>query len=431
MNSDKTGRCNFISTLMISIWLLSLTAAVVIIHVQFHSWSGICGQSKRSYEDDKLHLTTEELLKHFVDLFKDGSDAIGRVRRFESPLLNVSSSNVVNLIGHLIKQSLTTECRSNHSVCKGNQGDQGQSGEPGYNGEKGENGEQGEKGMQGERGVAGIQGSRGEQGVKGMKGDEGPRGVKGGTGMKGDHGMRGEKGYVGEQGLKGDEGGLGLQGLNGDKGMKGDQGMKGEKENVGDQGPMGEKGDMGITGLKGEEGVKGDQGMRGDKGDVGELGPKGSLGIPGLKGDRGDQGLCGQKVENGSNCVCEMKLPRECSNYTILEEPWRKVSSTNIGSVFECDRWTPAGWKRFADSIGGQMPNSCPSIFSCGTNAPGWFNGTYPKVTGQRSTGLICFNWTEKCCRWQVPVEVVNCSSYYVYNLPRAPLCSLAYCSDA
>ena len=125
-------------------------------------------------------------------------------------------------------------------------------------------------------------------------------------------------------------------------------------------------------------------------------------------------------------------LPFECSNYDVLDQQWRKVSLANDGSENKCDlTLTSAEWKRFADNIGGKMPEFCPEPqFTCGTDGPGWLNGTHPAV-GKKTSRHVCFKFSERCCWLKLSVDVTNCVLYYVYNLPKPPTCSSAYCGNA
>ena len=76
------------------------------------------------------------------------------------------------------------------------------------------------------------------------------------------------------------------------------------------------------------------------------------------------------------------------------------------------------------------MPEKCVSSSSCGTHAPGWFNGSHPIVPGEVSSGQVCFNWIGSCCQWSTSVRVKNCDWFYIYELPKTPLCDLQYCGD-
>lgn len=381
MNSDKPGHLRIVSTLF-SVWLLGVTAAVILAYLQSLKCSDCKPCSLETHgcrPQQQTNSSTDELLNNLMKYLKehldDGSDV--RVRRALAPAS--STTLLFRLLDSLIQDSLHNVCRSSDKVClpgpEGEKGEQGQPGWPGYKGEKGS------PGVPGGQGKAGKIGPRGVQGVKGIKGEMGEGGKKGDTGIKGE------------------------------RGFKGDNGIAGEK------GSIGEKGDMGSTGFKGEKGVKGTRGLHGLKGNVG------SHGVKGQKGEKGVQFQLPSSL-----------LPRQCSNHGVLNETWRKVSLAHNGH--NCDRYgrgkfTP-GWKRFSESIGGRMPESCPdSPYRCGANRPGWLNGTHPTVVGQRTSMKVCFYYRSNCCHWQVNVQVTNCGLYYVYNLPNSPTCSSTYCGSA
>ena len=63
------------------------------------------------------------------------------------------------------------------------------------------------------------------------------------------------------------------------------------------------------------------------------------------------------------------------------------------------------------------MATSCPPLYRCNTNAPGWLNGGHPSVADGQVTRQVCFNWSGLCCHGTVNVQVRNCGSYYVYYL--------------
>lgn len=76
------------------------------------------------------------------------------------------------------------------------------------------------------------------------------------------------------------------------------------------------------------------------------------------------------------------------------------------------------------------MPQKCVNPYSCGTHAPGWFEGSLPSVPGEISSGKACFNWIGNCCYRSTSVRVKNCDGFFIYELPPAPLCDLQYCGD-
>ncbi|XP_078576489.1 uncharacterized protein LOC144862097 [Branchiostoma floridae x Branchiostoma japonicum] len=119
--------------------------------------------------------------------------------------------------------------------------------------------------------------------------------------------------------------------------------------------------------------------------------------------------------------------------YRVLDEAWRNVRDVNDGSANQCDRLRFNGeWYRFMGPAGSQMPSQRPAtIHVCGTDAPMWLNGTHPTVADGEVSRQVCAYWSGNPCRWQVTIQVKACpAGYYVYKLPRAPACYLAYCGE-
>ncbi|XP_062500677.1 collagen alpha-1(XVII) chain-like [Corticium candelabrum] len=207
------------------------------------------------------------------------------------------------------------------------------------------------------------------------------------------------------------------------KGVPGLPGVCGAKGSSGKQGPKG-------VGEKGEMGHKGEMGMNGERGEKGDQGSPGAAGIQGGKGRKGDKGV-----------NSDLLLPSPCysHNHRVLNETWRKVSQHRDTVGSHCDyeghsynkHGFQPGWNRFSPTIGGAMLERCPSFQHCGTGGPGWLKGSHPIVIGQNVSQTVCFHYGNNCCRNQVTVQIINCGSYYVYNLPNAPACHLGYCGKA
>ena len=117
----------------------------------------------------------------------------------------------------------------------------------------------------------------------------------------------------------------------------------------------------------------------------------------------------------------------ECNTYQVLDTSDRRT--TNTRGCFKCDNNLIPGWYRFQDDAGTRMPTTCPAKNTCDTCAPGWLNGAHPTAAEGKVTRQVCFHWGSNCCTWSVNIEVKNCGSHYVYNLPVSPACSLRYCS--
>lgn len=76
------------------------------------------------------------------------------------------------------------------------------------------------------------------------------------------------------------------------------------------------------------------------------------------------------------------------------------------------------------------MPTSCPPRHSCGTDAPGWLDGTHPTVAEDIVTRRVYFRRVSVCRKRSIEIEVKNCGSFYVYRFNGTPngRCNLRYC---
>ncbi len=133
--------------------------------------------------------------------------------------------------------------------------------------------------------------------------------------------------------------------------------------------------------------------------------------------------------EAGCGSSCVVNSP-ECTTYTVLDQADRNVSfNDGNGGVEVCDS-SVNGWYRFDGAAGTLMPTTAPPIYSCGTDAPGWLDGTYPTIAEGIVDRTVCFNWGGNACSWSRVVQVRNCGTFYVFYLPPAPACSLRYCGQ-
>ena len=129
--------------------------------------------------------------------------------------------------------------------------------------------------------------------------------------------------------------------------------------------------------------------------------------------------------------VCSDFLPPECQNPVILSEADRAASfNDGPGGVQKCDK-TGDKWHRFTGAAGTKMPTSPPSVWSCGTDAPGWMKGEYPGVDDGIVDLSVCFAWIGNACEWSADIQLRNCGDFYVFRLPDPPETCLRYCGDA
>jgi len=132
---------------------------------------------------------------------------------------------------------------------------------------------------------------------------------------------------------------------------------------------------------------------------------------------------------DGCDPKCQLELPPECLGYVELKEADRASSfNDGPGKVTKCDSNAGDKWHRFLDPAGPVMPVVAPTVYSCGTDAPGWMQGDYPKEEAGIVARTVCFAWFGDPCFWSVEIAVRNCGAYFVFKLPGVPECALRYC---
>ncbi|CAF3636975.1 unnamed protein product [Rotaria socialis] len=122
-------------------------------------------------------------------------------------------------------------------------------------------------------------------------------------------------------------------------------------------------------------------------------------------------------------------LPVQCSSYTTNVDSTRRISYMGTSTCDSTLFGTTGTWVRFMSPAGATMPTSAPSTSTCGTDAPGWFNGAYPSTAGSTTTGTVCYNWAGNTCNWSNSIQITHCSTFYVFKLINTPVCNLRYCT--
>ena len=116
-----------------------------------------------------------------------------------------------------------------------------------------------------------------------------------------------------------------------------------------------------------------------------------------------------------------------CSNYTVLSEADRAQGNAQPPHNID-DNSLVTGWYRFEGAAGDRMPDKCVLRYRCGTRHPGWLNGSHPSVVEGVVTRTVCYGgYRDRCSNTDI-IKVKNCSSYYVYQLPRT---FRRYCGNA
>ena len=129
-------------------------------------------------------------------------------------------------------------------------------------------------------------------------------------------------------------------------------------------------------------------------------------------------------------------LPPQCFKYKELDSLTRK-SFYNSTATVHCDYpgrshsrdWKGTGWYRIAGGAGSKLADTIIPEDHCGTSATGWMTGGLPSVQEGEVIRTVNFNWEGNPARWTTSIRVVNCETHYVYYLPDAPDCKLAYCT--
>ncbi|PFX12463.1 Uromodulin [Stylophora pistillata] len=117
---------------------------------------------------------------------------------------------------------------------------------------------------------------------------------------------------------------------------------------------------------------------------------------------------------DGKSCRA-ITEPAECSTSGHLElneanRHWRSIGHS-------CESVLNGHWYRFTGAAGTMMANYCIPIGSCSTYAPGWIMGNHPNETYQSVSTRACFHAFSDCCFESYPIQIRNCSGYYVYKM--------------
>ena len=108
-----------------------------------------------------------------------------------------------------------------------------------------------------------------------------------------------------------------------------------------------------------------------------------------------------------------------CENYTVVSEADRLSQNNRT-----CRRKV-TGWYRLQGPFREQIAEKCVLKGRCGTDFSGWLNHTHPTVTEGVVSRNVCFSGKKFCCVGSHSIKVMNCSSYYVYELQSIVVCKI------
>ena len=75
------------------------------------------------------------------------------------------------------------------------------------------------------------------------------------------------------------------------------------------------------------------------------------------------------------------------------------------------------------------MPTSRVPAFRCGTDFPGWLDGTHPTVGDGEVSRTVCFSDKNTGCKKTNRILVIDCGSYFIYKFFDSLDCNSRYCT--
>lgn len=122
-----------------------------------------------------------------------------------------------------------------------------------------------------------------------------------------------------------------------------------------------------------------------------------------------------------------------CVHYNLLNTSDRRSSYNGSSySYYTCDYYqisNPKAWYRFGENAGSQMATGCVAVGHCGTQTPGWLNGSHPTQDQGIVSMNVCFNKNDNCCYFYKSILVRNCGLFYSYELVKPSYCH-RYCGE-
>ena len=126
-------------------------------------------------------------------------------------------------------------------------------------------------------------------------------------------------------------------------------------------------------------------------------------------------------------------IDASCSHitYTTISDIRRSTAYNSTHDLCDRGKITDGLWYRFISPAGDRMPEFNPGILHCGTYIPIWLNGDHPTSVGVKVDRIACatipWKWPPGCGEW-FNIKVINCGSFFLYQLKEPKYCTYAYC---
>ena len=158
--------------------------------------------------------------------------------------------------------------------------------------------------------------------------------------------------------------------------------------------------------------------------------------------------------ENGRWSQTQDSMLLQCmESYHHVSEPGLLTTDPGCQDGCECGRFfnNAKYWWRFSGDAGDGLSTVAPSFNRCGTASTGWLSGwnpssgtppatysapgTYPVPAEGVADRVVCFNsgvgddLGTHVCEDHVVVSVVNCGTFFLWQLPPAPSCAHGFCT--
>jgi len=129
--------------------------------------------------------------------------------------------------------------------------------------------------------------------------------------------------------------------------------------------------------------------------------------------------------------------PCDGMEYYILDDATRSMEygiedsfCDDSGDSHISPDWKGASWYKIEGDAGTRIPEEVVPRLHCNTYASGWLNGRHPTTIGETVETVVCFNYYDNSCHWQIEIQIKQCLNYYLYYLKDTHDCYLRYCSQ-